>query len=341
MPVRFLSENAQAMLLDGHNQGKKRHDQIPLIHRNSITGWPLLQVSLFSPSTKDTQIYEHALGGGKCHYFYIGAFNLACALAKIPGPMEITAGYGLTATREQLTTENVGLFLERFIIKHKVINTTIASDSGAYGKTLTVECPEGESSKLQFALTDLFRFAVKKGSVISDIGGWKDSPGYSESDLRKNINDEVAVFAEGQIFVDLGDLLEREVKDVDILDFFKHLFKVNEFLAFKEQNPELDTLPSVVHVDDVVESKLTASNLIPSSSLVQGDEVPEPLKNNQDVTAPHLSVSNQPDVRKNEDIAFDEFKLTNIHLKNIYFQIKIMRDYGISLTASDLDKGKS
>ena len=340
MSVRFLSENSQKTLLERHNEGKKRFEKIPLIQRNLLTGWPLLQVSLFSPSTNDTQIYEHALGGGKCHFFYIGAFNLACALAKIPGPMEITAGYGQTATREQLTADNVGLFLNSFSIKHQAINTTIASDSGAYGKTLTVTCSEGDSSKLQHALYDVFMFAVKKGSAITDIGAWKDIPGYTESDIREKINDDVAVFAEGQIFVDLGEFLEQQVKDKDITDFFKQLFKVDEFLALKKQHLALENLSPEVQVDDVVEPKLAIPDLKPIPSIVQGEEVNESQRSHHDLAAHHLGVSTQHDVRKKEEIAFDDLKLTNIHLKNIYFQIKIMRDYGISLTSNDLDKGK-
>ncbi|WP_203110779.1 hypothetical protein [Legionella bononiensis] len=340
MPVIFLSENVQASLLESHNKGKRRFEKIPLIQRNSTTGWPLLQVSLFSPSTNDTQRYEHALGGGKCHFFYIGAFNLACALAKIPGPMEITAGYGQTAKREQLIADNVGLFLDSFSIKHQGINTTIASDSGAYGKTLTVQCPEGDSSKLQFALFDVFRFAVKKGSTISDIGLWKDVPGYTEREIRENINDDVAVFAEGQIFVDLGEFLEQQVKDKDITEFFKHLFKVDEFLALNEQHLALENPSPVVQVNDVVGPKLTEPDLKPIPSIVQRGEVPESQRSHHDLAESHRDVSNQPGVRKNEGIAFDDLKSTNIHLKNIYFQIKIMRDYGISLTSNDLDKGK-
>jgi hypothetical protein len=468
MPVTYLSEEDQVASLKIYNRDKKIHGIIPLIQRNPKTGWPLLQVSLFSPSINDTERYEHVLGGGNCHYFYIGPFNFACALAKVPGKMEISGNHGQAISREQLNAGNVGLFLHEFRIKHQLTRTTIASSTGAYGKTLNVECPLGNSSRLQSALQDnaFFFFAFKRdffktGGPISDIGGWVDVPGYTESDIRERVNDEVAVFAGGQLFVDLGAFLERKVKDEEITEFFKHVFKVDEFLTLKDVHPELDGSPSTITVDDALGSKsiLTetptpaspaSNNELPSESdgssstiTVDGSlesksiltDTPNPASNKElppepdsspltitvdgalgsksiltETPTPASPASNNelpsesdgssstitvdgspesksiltdtpnpasnkelppepdsspltitvdgapqsaatladkqellfninPDERQDNDYLFNILKSTNVHLKNIYLQINMMRKYGLSLSSEHINKG--
>lgn len=101
MPVNFLSESSQERVLNEANESKKRYEKIPLVPRNANSGWPLLQVSLFSPNSENSNQYEHALGGGKCHYFHIGAFNIACLLAKLPGKMNIIGNYNEKRERER------------------------------------------------------------------------------------------------------------------------------------------------------------------------------------------------------------------------------------------------
>jgi hypothetical protein len=395
MPVTYLSEEDQVASLKIYNRDKKIHGIIPLIQRNPKTGWPLLQVSLFSPSINDTERYEHVLGGGNCHYFYIGPFNFACALAKVPGKMEISGNHGQAISREQLNAGNVGLFLHEFRIKHQLTRTTIASSTGAYGKTLNVECPLGNSSRLQSALQDnaFFFFAFKRdffktGGPISDIGGWVDVPGYTESDIRERVNDEVAVFAGGQLFVDLGAFLERKVKDEEITEFFKHVFKVDEFLTLKDVHPELDGSPSTITVDDALGSKsiLTetptpaspaSNNELPSESdgssstiTVDGSlesksiltDTPNPASNKELPPEPdsspltitvdgapqsaatladkqELLFNINPDERQDNDYLFNILKSTNVHLKNIYLQINMMRKYGLSLSSEHINKG--
>ncbi|WP_131793423.1 hypothetical protein [Legionella brunensis] len=197
-----------------------------------------MQVSLFTPSTTEIHKYEHALGGGKCHYFHIGAFNLASLLAKIPGKMTVSASYGQKREREHLKADNIGMFLDSFKVQHHLLGITITSESGAYGKVLSVTCPEGDASNLERPLWDVFSFAVKPKSGLSDIGGWKESPGHTEDEIKAGIREDVAVFSGGQIFIDLGEFLDKEVKDPQIKDFFKTIFKVDEFIALKEENKE-------------------------------------------------------------------------------------------------------
>lgn len=238
MPLTFFSEQDQQAILVAHNHAKPRTKTIPLVDRNAQTGWPLLQVSLFTPSVADTQRYEHALGGGKCHYFYIGAFNFASMIAKVPGKMTVTGNYEAPKDVNDLKIDNVAMFLEKFSVHHHVLGLKITSESGAYGKTLDVICPEGNPDKLRQGLDYSFSFAMRSGAKMTSIGAWKDSPSLSKEEIQDGINEEVAIFSGGQIFVDLGEFLEQKVKDPELKEYFKTIFKVDEFVALQQDNEE-------------------------------------------------------------------------------------------------------
>lgn len=239
VPITFLTEDMQQSTLDQFNVSKKRQEQIPLVPRNLDTGWPMLQVSLFSAvQASDHSIkYENMLGGGKCHAFITGAFNLAHLISKISGPMDITHSSNEKAERNQLNANNINLFLDGFSIHHKLSGLKISSKSSGYGKTLEVQIPQGDSSNLIMALLKTFNFAVKPQSGVSDFSGWQDSSTYTEEDIQNAIT-EFATFQNGQIFIDFGAFLEQQVKDKEIIEYFKIMFKVDEFQNLKKSIPE-------------------------------------------------------------------------------------------------------
>lgn len=238
MPIHSFSEEEQDPILSRHNETRTEHNKIPQLLRNYKSGWPLLQVSLFSLNdTLDPIKYEHVLGGGICHFFYIGAFNFASLLTKIPGSMDIITPYPITPKREQVKADNVLLFLKAFSIHHKKLGIKITSTSGGYGKNLAISLPEGNADKLRDALADSFSFALKERTSIKAIGGWNDS-GYTQKQIEEAINTDVAVFINGQIFIDLGMFLKKAVKDKEVSALFKVLFKVDAFLELKKKHPE-------------------------------------------------------------------------------------------------------
>jgi hypothetical protein len=236
MPIQPFSEEEQATILNCVNKSVSQHE---LFLRNFNSGWPLLQVSLFSIAndTTDPIKYEHVLGGGNCHFFHIGAFNFASLLTKIPGNMDIITPYPITPKRELVKADNVLLFLKSFSIHHKKFGIKISSKSNVYGRNLLVELPVDNSAKFRDALADSFSFALKERFSISAIGGINDSE-YTQKQIEEAINPEVAVFINGQIFIDLGMLLEQHVKDKEIIELFKHLFKVEAFFELKKSNSE-------------------------------------------------------------------------------------------------------
>ncbi|KTD74259.1 hypothetical protein [Legionella tucsonensis] len=235
MPIQPFSEEEQTTILNCFNKTFSQHN---LFSRNYDSGWPLLQVSLFSITndTTDPIKYEHVLGGGNCHFFHIGAFNFASLLTKIPGNMDIAIPYPIKPKRELVKADNILLFLREFSIHHKKFGIKISSKSNAYGKNLLVELPIENSEKFRDALADSFSFALKERFSIKAIGGMNDS-GYTQKQIEEAINAEVAVFINGQIFIDLGMLLEQ-LKDKEIIGLFKLLFKVDTFLELKKNYPE-------------------------------------------------------------------------------------------------------
>ncbi|PWY55172.1 hypothetical protein DGG96_13405 [Legionella qingyii] len=249
MPIHFFSEEEQAPILHHYNETQTKKNKIPHLLRNYNSGWPLLQVSLFSLNdTVDPIKYEHVLGGGTCHFFYIGAFNFASLLTKIPGNMEIIIPHPIPPQREQIKADNVLLFLKAFSIHHKKLGIKIISTSGGYGKNLTIELPVGNAEQLRNALSASFSFALKEHASIKAIGLWEDSD-YTQKQIEDAINPEVAVFINGQIFIDLGMLLKQTVKDKEINLLFKYLFKVNAFLEltknFSDFKPNSTTISGI------------------------------------------------------------------------------------------------
>ncbi|MCE0724583.1 hypothetical protein [Legionella resiliens] len=239
MPIQPFSEEEQASILNNYNNTKSDNNKIPVSLRNYDSGWPLVQVSLFSPAkdANDPIKYEHVLGGGNCHFFHIGAFNFASLLTKIPGNMEIITSYPITPKRELVKADNVLLFLKSFSVHHKKFGIKISSKSNAYGRNLLVELPIENSAEFRDALADSFSFALKERFSIKAIGGYNDS-GYTQNQIMEAINPEVAVFINGQIFIDLGMLLEQHVKDKEIGELFKLLFKIDAFLELKKEYPQ-------------------------------------------------------------------------------------------------------
>ena len=248
MPILSISEDSQKSAIELYNSSKKPYEKIPLMQRNIYTGWPLLQVSFFNVTQADGASikYEHALGGGKCHYFHVGAFNLAHLLTKIPGPIEIKANRNKKAERNDLQLVNVEMFLDNFNVHHKRIGMSISSKSGAYGKVLSIKIPEGDSIKLTEALEHPFTFSLKPKSGYRTIGGWHDIPSQTETDIRNKIRDDVATFLNGQIFLDFSTLLAEKVQDKEVTDYFKAIFKVDEFLQLQAMNPDLQPKPQVL-----------------------------------------------------------------------------------------------
>ncbi|KTD71045.1 hypothetical protein Lste_0369 [Legionella steelei] len=244
MPIHSFLEEEQSSVLNRYNALQSDRYKIPELLRNYHTGWPLLQVSLFSVAKDATESikYEHVLGGGACHFFYIGAFNFASLLTKIPGSMDITTPYPITPKRELVKADNVLLFLKSFSVHHKRIGIKITSKSNVYGKSLLVDLPMGNASKFCDALMNVFSFALKKDAAIKAIGGWS-SPGYTQQEIESAINPEVAVFHNGQIFIDFGMFLEQIVKDAETIELFKFLFKIEPFLELQKKYPEFKPKP--------------------------------------------------------------------------------------------------
>jgi hypothetical protein len=260
MPVYFLSETSQQEILSSYNQTKRKFEKIPLLARNANTGWPLLQVSMYSPLEADPQKFEPVVGGGTCHSFMTAAFNFACLLTNIPGVMIIQAGRrGENKEKKHLKADNVAMFIDGFRVEHRNLEIKISSVAGIYGKNLEIECGHGNTDKLNDALWEGFDFSLKPGAVIHNFGSYWDEY-FTAQAIKAGINDAVAVFSEGQIFVDIGKLFDEYAVDPNIISFFERVFQVEAFRALQIEQSALQAQEIVEIIEEVDESQSIAAS---------------------------------------------------------------------------------
>lgn len=260
MPVIVSSEEHQRGLIETFNRDKQPLEKIPLVQRNLNSGWPLLQVAIYShvfDTESSFEQYEPALGGGKCCAINIGTFHLACLLTKIPGTMQIKID-SRTRKRadkiqagereaEQLRLENVRDFLKGYSIRHLATGITLASHQNGYGYLIAAEIPVGNANLLESALYHVFNFAVPYGDIL-EHAGYNSNQSYTQGQIQKALDPDVATFSNGQIFVDFGDFIVKNVQDKEILSYFRNIFKVTEFNAcMLGLKPEITRLRDCIH----------------------------------------------------------------------------------------------
>ncbi|MBA3536311.1 MAG: hypothetical protein H0T84_06865 [Tatlockia sp.] len=241
MSITVIEEDEQSTHLDTYNQGKAAREKIPLVIRNFNSGWPLLQVSLFSPKP-DTNPMEYmpVLGGGNCHVVDVAALTLGELLTRIPGKIVVTTG-ATELKKEDINPNKILKFLKGFKIEHSALKIVIQSNSGPYGKMLTVNFPKGtgDGEKLRNALWNSYAFAFENGKCIGDFGKYENEESYTTQQFQNALNKEMAIFSNGQVFIDLGELLDKHVKDDKIKEYLQAIFKVDDFLELKKLNAKV------------------------------------------------------------------------------------------------------
>ena len=249
MPVIFIAENDQTKNINGYNQGKPGHRRIPLVPRNLNTGWPLMQVSLFTAAeiTGETR-YEPVLGGGRCHYFDMGLFMLASLLSKVPGKVQMVAAGmhtdSVQVPRDKINADNITAFISNFSFSHGV-GIALSASHGPYGLIIKTSWKGEENEELHSIENYAYDFAISPGKHIANFGTYKKNEKiYTIEEINNALNHRVAIFKNGQIFVDLGMLLDSEKDGRELKDFFNNIFKVDEFngLYPKWSNPNLKKL---------------------------------------------------------------------------------------------------
>jgi len=256
-----MDEDEQRAKLQAYNEKKRPADRVPIILRNFESGWPLVQVSLFSVAESEGGVkYQPVLGGGKCHDFPIGAFGFAYLLSKIPGKCEYMSTRGNAVQPDRFNFDNVQSFLHSFYFSHIGTGMSVTSEKSNIGYVSTeMKSPVGNANKLRDAMISIFAYAVKSDSGIQDIlVGWDDKF-YSNQRIQKAINHDVAEFHNGQIFVDLGKLLDDKIKDPEIKEHLASIFKVAEFRDMKEHDPDFKPATKNMDVMKVEESNLNES----------------------------------------------------------------------------------
>ena len=284
-----VSEEVQQVAVAKYNENKKKtYDKMPLVLRNQETGWPLLQVSFFT-STGDGR-YEPALGGAKCHDFPIPHFCLAMLFAHVDGAKSAIDSF----RKEKITMNEFGLhnmvkLLYGFEFTHTHYGITIATHSSQLGKetTLSLGIDEAAAKVLSRALHDAFDKSLLPTAKnnIKQFGAF-DNPNnpnyakYSAATLRAAVNPDCSVFYNGNLFIDLGLLIQ----DKACREFLKQVFKPKEFLSLAVPKQTL-TIPKAE------EEKPQITTAVETSS-------PAPVLTSSSVLTSSISLSSDPEMNK-------------------------------------------
>jgi hypothetical protein len=255
--IQFVCEEKSQDVIDDYNQDKTPSDIIPQLNRNGASGWPLLQVSLLSPVFDEGEIsYTPALGGGKCHFGFIAAFQLAVLMSKMPGRVETSDGFNSHAVKAMMG---------EFTVTNKRLGMSIKQEIGAYGKMLNIDLPLDNidaNRALTTVFTDMRSVPFLHDKTMYMIDGWKGTT-HSQEQIEDNLDSQIAIFHDGQIFVDFGQLLENSVKNDEVKAYFSNIFKVNEYLEFtKGKGTELDADDATSDIEDAHAAALAESGIL-------------------------------------------------------------------------------
>lgn len=223
--------------------------KIPLIPRNMHTGWPLLQISLFF---KKGNHYIPHVAGGKCHSIDFAYYFSAQLLRKINfGEIETNL------TDHHFEIMNPNNFNNEYYLKIKAPLITIEAKSNAYGILSTINIG---GSELNNVLRDINRITTQ--NKINLFGHHNETYfNYTSQEILNSLNKDLAIFYEGQIFVDFGTLLKLANVEDDVIDTFQGLFQVDLF------NDALSTLSleQVMHIkENIVKNQQKSSKPLPT-----------------------------------------------------------------------------
>jgi hypothetical protein len=211
--------------LEDYNQHHNKACRIPSLLRNQRSGWPLLTVSMFSKTMDDK--FTPALGGGKCHFFYIAAFNLASLINTVSDKVVVTDGRGVVHASCP-SADTVRPFVDCFKIQFTLVGITIEQSSNSYGKLLKTTLQDIlDTEDFEGALSSAFRYATKRGCDILSVDQWGQTT-YSEKQIKEALNSH-AIFYQNQVYVDFGALLNHFDVGDKIIELFENLFKVEQF----------------------------------------------------------------------------------------------------------------
>ena len=256
MAISVLNLDDQSWVAD-YNRDQSMQNVIPLLYRNQDTGWPLLQVSLFyAKSSGEQETYENVLGGGKCHAINQAMFNFAGILSQIPGKKEILSASGLRHQLKPLAEEKFNVYhiehlLHGFEILFKHLGIKITHKQGSYGTIDQISFHNDEDfsdldvETLNTAIRSSFEYAMREQyhRMVFDFGNYQSFEGYTLEQIENELNKDVAIFMQGQIWIDLGMFLNHFHVSEPMIQYFSDLFKVNQILSLKPQSTPVLEFP--------------------------------------------------------------------------------------------------
>lgn len=230
-----LPTEQQAAISETNRTLKSTH-RIPLLLRNENSGWPLLQISLFSPADDG---YTPVLGGGDCMFLSIPAFFFSKLFA------DAYKGGHYSTHQHSFTSGTDALYHLRDIkggysFEHKRLGIAVKETMGMY-KSRMLHFTIGEhsvSDKLRLALShNIDRLLGGEDATIQNFSLSRDNTYsliYKEEQLLEACKPGETIFYQGQYFVDLGKLLNDCGLDGESIEYLQTIFKVVEFKKAKQ-----------------------------------------------------------------------------------------------------------
>lgn len=202
-----VSDTKQSFVLKYNQETKNFREKIPLVMRNKETGWPLLQISLFTFNVA-TEKYEPALGGGHCHDLSLVNYFFATLFTQTFYYDENDKSNDFTFNLSNLITRG-----KRYHIHTKppFAFQLEAKSAGAEYIGYSVQLNKQDLPNLSTLLSYISLLVINTKKIkVFDIRS--QGVNYTEQEIRENIDQEFCVFYNGQIYIDLGKMLSTRYR---------------------------------------------------------------------------------------------------------------------------------
>lgn len=246
MDFDLITPAEQARELDQHNQHIASRRQIPNVLRNRHTGWPMLQVSLFelrgyAPVTREA-MYGPTIQGDKYKFLHMAAHSLAELLSS-RGDLTHSIPANLQHCVTRPTNSFDSFFMRRFKTNYAHDTITINEEPAGYGtRKLTVSIQgvcDDAIREFETQLADLPEQVLQGAHGICSFSESQTPIVFSEGNIIEALDDSLATFYQGQIYVDLGVFLDTYVQTKEIRDAFELAFQVEAYNRLPEPGTEL------------------------------------------------------------------------------------------------------
>jgi|GEM_PF-3929382 hypothetical protein len=242
MPIKPVTVETQASQLTPEKL------TAPQVFRNQETGWPLIQIGFLDFDANHG--FTQSLGGGDCHEMNLPLYGLALLLAEADKRLKIKDHSGGKMSLDEfkdLAKANSGYSIDSTKLGIKII-----SGHNKNGQTSKITLSEGIAEDIDQFIYEICRFpdSFKKFVKFAPIGTSMLKEQFISPDklLERIQSKDSTVLFEGQLYVDLGQFLDKLSANNDVKEHFRAIFKVDEYQELlKSVQPSADSFDYTIH----------------------------------------------------------------------------------------------